>query len=107
MPLHLIRFEVRSGPSREPGHEAQSFQRRADHWPTERARERRPVAELRRKYCISDASIYKRKAKYGGIEVSEVKRLKALNDASPKLRPDAGRAMLDNVALKDLLKKKW
>jgi putative transposase len=55
------------------------------------------VAELCRKYGVSDASIYKWKAKYGGIDVSEAKRLKRL----------LADAMLDNAALKDLLGKKW
>ena len=71
-----------------------------------------PVSELCRKHGVSDASIYKWKAKYGGMEVSEAKRLKALEDENAKLKrmlADAmlADAMLDNVALKDLLGKKW
>lgn len=65
-----------------------------------------PVAELSRKHGVSDASIYKWKAKYGGRDVSEVKRLKALEDANTKLKRMLSDAMLDAVALKDLLGKK-
>ena len=62
------------------------------------------VADLCRKHGVSDASIYKWKAKYGGMDVSEAKRLKTLEEENKRLLADA---MLDNVALKDLLGKKW
>ena len=64
-----------------------------------------PVSELCRKHGVSDASIYKWKAKYGGMDVSEAKRLKALEDENAKLKRMLADAMLDNVALKDLLGK--
>lgn len=66
-----------------------------------------PVSELCRKHGVSDASIYKWKAKYGGMDVSEAKRLKALEEENGKLKRMLADAMLDNVALKDLLGKKW
>jgi len=66
-----------------------------------------PVSELCRKHSVSDASIYKWKAKYGGMEVSEAKKLRALEDENSKLKRMLADAMLDNVALKDLLGKKW
>jgi putative transposase len=66
-----------------------------------------PVSDLCRKHGVSDASIYKWKAKYGGMEVSEAKRLKSLEDENAKLKRMLADAMLDNVALKDLLGKKW
>jgi putative transposase len=65
------------------------------------------VADLCRKHGVSDASIYKWKAKFGGLEVSEAKRLRALEDENSKLKRMLADAMLDNVALKDLLGKKW
>ena len=65
------------------------------------------VADLCRKHGVSDASIYKWKAKFGGMEVSEAKRLRALEDDNAKLKRMLADAMLDNVALKDLLGKKW
>jgi putative transposase len=65
------------------------------------------VAELCRKHGVSDASIYKWKAKFGGMDVSEAKRLKTLEDENTKLKRLLADAMLDNAALKDLLGKKW
>ena len=65
------------------------------------------VADLCRKHGVSDASIYKWKAKFGGMDVSEAKRLRALEDENGKLKRMLADAMLDNVALKDLLGKKW
>src|SRR5258707_11249411 len=61
------------------------------------------VADLCRKHGVSDASVYKWKAKFGGMEVSEAKRLKTLEDASTRLKRLLADAMLDNAALKDLL----
>ena len=65
------------------------------------------VADLCRRHGVSDASIYKWKAKFGGMDVSEAKRLRALEDEDGKLKRMLADAMLDNVALKDLLGKKW
>ncbi|KIV66970.1 Mobile element protein [Rhizobium sp. UR51a] len=64
-----------------------------------------PVSELCREHGVSDASIYKWKAKFGGMDVSEAKRLKALEDENTKLKRLLAGAMLDNAALKDLLGK--
>jgi putative transposase len=68
---------------------------------------RSPVAELCRKHGMSDATFYKWKSKYGGLEVSEAKRLRALEAENTKLKRLLADAMLDNAALKDLLGKKW
>jgi putative transposase len=65
------------------------------------------TAEVCRKHGISEASFYKWKSKYGGMEVSEAKRLKALEGENAKLKKLLADAMLDNAALKDLLSKKW
>ena len=65
------------------------------------------VAELCRKHAVSPPTFYKWKAKYGGLDVSEARRLKALEDENAKLKRMLADAMLDNVALKDLLGKKW
>jgi putative transposase len=62
------------------------------------------VAGLCRKHGMSDARFYK---KYGGLEVSEGKRLKSLEDENTRLKRLLVDAMLDNAALKDLLGKKW
>ena len=65
------------------------------------------VSDLCRKHGVSDACIYKWKAKFGGMDVSQAKRLRALEDENGKLKRMLADAMLDNVALKDLLGKKW
>ena len=65
------------------------------------------VADLCRKYGVSDASIYKWKARFGGMDVSEAKRLRTVEDENTKLKRLLAEAMLDNAALKDLLGKKW
>ena len=65
------------------------------------------VAELCRKHGVSSPTFYKWKAKFGGLDVSEARRLKALADENAKLKRMLADAMLDNVALKDLLGKKW
>jgi putative transposase len=64
-------------------------------------------ADLCRKYGMSEATLYNWKAKYGGLDVSEAKRLKALEDENAKLKRLLADAMLDAAALKDLLAKKW
>lgn len=65
------------------------------------------VSDLCRKHGVSDASIYKWKAKYGGLEVSEAKRLKALEDENSKLKKLLADAMLDNLMLRDIASKKF
>ena len=63
------------------------------------------TADLCRKHGVSDASIYKWKARYGGLDVSEAKRLKQLEDENSKLKKLLAEAMLDNAMLKDLTSK--
>ena len=65
------------------------------------------TADVCRKHGISNATFFKWKAKFGGMDVSEARRLKALEDENAKLKRLLADAMLDNVALKDLLGKKW
>jgi putative transposase len=61
--------------------------------------------EVCRRHGISDATFYKWKAKYGGLEVSEARRLKSLEDENRRLKKLLAEAMLDNATLKDLLGK--
>ena len=61
------------------------------------------TADLARKHGVSEATLYNWKAKYGGLEVSEAKRLRALEDENAKLKRLLADAMLDNAGLKDLL----
>jgi putative transposase len=64
------------------------------------------AAELCRKHGVSDATFYKWRAKYGGMEVSEAKRLKFLEDENAKLKRLLADAMLDVSTLKEMLGKK-
>jgi len=65
------------------------------------------TADLCRKHGISAATFYNWKAKFGGMDVSEAKRLRALEDENAKLKRFLADAMLDQAALKELLSKKW
>ena len=64
-----------------------------------------PTAELCRKHGLSPATFYKMKAKYGGMDLSDAKRLKQLEDENAKLKRLVADVMLDNVVLKELLGK--
>ena len=65
------------------------------------------TADVCRRHGISTATFYAWKAKYGGLEVSEARRLKGLEDENAKLKRLLADAMLDNAGLKDLLAKKF
>ncbi len=65
------------------------------------------VAEVCRKYGISDATYYNWKAKFGGMTVSEAQRLKTLESENGKLKRLLAEAMLDNAALTDVVGRKW
>ena len=65
------------------------------------------TADLCRKHGISEATFYNWKAKFGGMDVVEARRLKQLETENGKLKRLLADAMLDNAALKDLLSKKW
>ena len=65
------------------------------------------TADVCRRHGISDATFYKWKSKYGGLEVSEARRLKALEDENARLKRLLADAMLDNAALKEMAGKNW
>ena len=65
------------------------------------------TAELCRKHGVSEATFYNWKARFGGMDVSEAKRLKALADENGKLKKLLAEAMLDNSVLKDLVQRKF
>jgi putative transposase len=65
------------------------------------------TADVWRKHGISGATFYKWKAKCGGLEVSDAKRLRALEEENAKLKKLLAEAMLDNAVLKDISTKKW
>jgi putative transposase len=62
------------------------------------------TADLARKHGVSEATLYNWKAKYGGMDVPEAKRLNRLEDENAKLLAEG---MLDASALRELLSKKW
>jgi putative transposase len=65
------------------------------------------TVEVCRKHGISSATFYKWKAKFGGLDVSDARRLKALEDENTRLKKLLAEAMLDNAVLKDVAAKKW
>lgn len=65
------------------------------------------TAELCRKHGMSEATFYTWKAKFGGMDVSDAKRLKVLEEENARLKRLLAEAMLDQAALKDLLSRKW
>lgn len=65
------------------------------------------TADVCRKHGMSEATFYKYKAKFGGMDVSDARKLKALEDENAKLKKLLAEAMLDNAMLKDVASKKW
>lgn len=65
------------------------------------------TADVCRRHGISSATFYKWEAKYGGLEVSEVRRLKTLEDENARLKKLLAESMLNEAALRELLGKKW
>ena len=65
------------------------------------------TADVCRKHGVSSATVYKWKAKYGGLEVSDARKLRALEDENAKLKKLLAEAMLDNAIVKDVAAKKW
>ena len=66
-----------------------------------------PTADVCRKHGVSSATFYKWKAKFGGLEVSDARRLKALEDENAKLKKLLAETMLDIAILKDINSRKW
>jgi len=65
------------------------------------------TADVCRRHGISSGTFYKWKSKYGGLEVSEARRLRTLEEENSRLKKLLAEAMRDNVVLKDLASKKW
>lgn len=63
--------------------------------------------DICRKLGVSEQTFYKWKSKFGGMDISEAKRLRALEEENAKLKRLLADQLLDNAALKDLLSKKW
>jgi putative transposase len=67
----------------------------------------RPTGDVCRKHGISGGTFYKWKSKFGGMDVSDAKRLKSLEDENAKLKKLLAETMLDNAILKDINSRKW
>ena len=65
------------------------------------------TTEVCRRHGISAATFYKWKSKFGGLDVSEARRLRSLEEENSRLKKLLAEAMLDNAVLKDLASKKW
>ncbi len=65
------------------------------------------VTDVCRQHSISEGTYYRWKAQYGGLEVSQLRRLKQLEEENRKLKQLVGELTLDNAALKDVVAKKW
>ena len=65
------------------------------------------TADLCRKHGISSATFFKWKAKFGGMDVSDARKLRALEDENRELKKLLAEAMLDNAMLKEISSKKW
>jgi len=65
------------------------------------------TGDVCRKHGVSSATFYKWKARFGGLDVSDAKRLRSLEDENAKLKRLLAEAMLDNAMLKDIATKKW
>jgi putative transposase len=65
------------------------------------------IKELCRKHGFSEASYYAWRSKYGGMEVSDVRRLKSLDTENARLKRLLAEAMLENEVMKEALRKKW
>jgi putative transposase len=102
--------ELESGLKKGTDDEADQVHRGADHRGSARARSWREdgrSGSQARHLGISEATLYNWKAKYGGMDVSDAKRLRALEDENRKLKKLLAESMLDQAALKELLTKKW
>ncbi len=67
----------------------------------------RSIAETARQYSVSEGTIYRWRKKFGGMEISEVRRLKELEAENARLRRIVAQQAMDNDALKELLRGKW
>ncbi len=65
------------------------------------------MAETSRKYGVHEQTIYRWRTKYEGMEISDVRKMKALEEENRRLKKIVAQQTLDNYALKDLLSKKW
>jgi putative transposase len=103
----LLQFEVESAPTRRRTMKRSRFSEEQIIGILKEQEAGMATADVCRKHGVSSATFYKWKARYGGLEVSDARRLKALEDENAKLKKLLAEAMLDNAILKDVAAKKW
>ena len=91
----------------ETDDEEEPVQRRADHRFLKEQHAGLPVAEICRRHGISDATFYTWRSRFGGMEVSDARRLKALDEENRKLKKLLAEAMLDVATLREALGKNF
>lgn len=107
-PLIFLQFRLESGPDRRTDEVKRTrFTEEQIIGVLKEAEAGEKTADLARRNGVSEATIYNWKAKYGGLEVSEARRLRELESENAKLKRLLADAMLDQAALKDLLAKKF
>lgn len=99
-------MELESDPTKGRMDEAKAVFGRTDHRHLKEAEAGAVVTELCRRHGMSSATFYAWKAKFGGMEVSDAKRLRALEEENARLKRLLADTMLDNAGLRDLLSKK-
>jgi putative transposase len=84
----------------------EQIQRTSDHRDPKCSGKRRTVRDVCREHEISDATYYQWKSKYGGMQASDIKRLRELEDENRRLKQISADLLLENRALKDVIAKK-
>lgn len=100
-------MKLACSPTKETDDEEEPIQRRADHGILKEHQAGLVAKELCRKHGISDGTFYKWRSKYGGMEVSDARRLKALETENAKLKKMLAEQMLDVATLKEMLGKNF
>jgi putative transposase len=88
-------------------HAQEQIHRGADCRHPERAGGRCPIAELARRHGVSDQTLYGWKKKYGGLDVNDARRLRQLEEENSRLKRLVADQALDNVMLRELLRKNF
>ena len=106
-PPDLVQLRLESGPEKGPDMKRSRFSEEQVIGILKEHEVGVSVAELCRKHAMSSATFYSWKAKFGGLEVSDARKLKSLVEENARLKKLLADALLDNAGLKDLLSRKW
>ena len=103
----FLQMELESGPAGETDDQEEGFTEEQIIGILREHEAGAKAGDVARKHGISEATLYNWKAKFGGMDVSDARRLKVLEEENSKLKELLADTMLDNTALKELLAKKW